>query len=92
MTVSSNALIGSTMSAFIMASANGAATGSIVASSADLNNTLLIAEGDMQVSGGTYAGLYSEQTLQLNKDTIVTYKSSNAKALDLPFAIRSWGY
>ena len=91
-TVSSNALIGSTMSAFIMASANGAATGSIEASSADLNNTLLIAEGDMQVSGGTYAGLYSEQTLQLNKDTIVTYKSSNARALDLPFAIRSWGY
>ena len=91
-TVSSNAVIGSTMSAFIMASANGAATGSIVASSAELNNTLLIAEGDMQVSGGKYAGLYSEQKLQLNKDTIVTYKSSNARALDLPFAIRSWGY
>jgi hypothetical protein len=91
-TVSSNALIGSTMSAFIMASANGAATGSIEASSAELNNTLLIAEGDMQVSGGTYAGLYSEQKLQLNKDTTVTYKPSNATALDLPFAIRSWGY
>jgi hypothetical protein len=91
-TVSSNALIGSTMSAFIMASANGAATGSIEANSADLNNTLLIAEGNMQVSGGTYAGLYSEQTLQLNKDTIVTYKPANATALDLPFAIRSWGY
>lgn len=91
-TVSSNALIGSTMSAFIMASANGVATGSIEANSADLNNTLLIAEGNMQVSGGTYAGLYSEQSLQLNRDTTVTYKPANATALDLPFAIRSWGY
>lgn len=91
-TIAKNALIGSQMSAFIMASANGAAAGSIVANSANLNNTMLLAEGSIDVNGGTYAGVYSETYAMLNRDTTVTWQSFNAKALDLPFAIRSWGY
>jgi hypothetical protein len=89
--VNAKAVIGSTMSAFIMATATASALGTISANSANLNNTMLIGQGSVDVSGGTYAGIYSQNAVTLNKDTIVTYKASNATALDLPFAIRSWG-